>query len=155
MPSDDDRKMLADKALERMRWTISNVTADRYVHQISPLDKTEFVKLLKHNFDRLDKNKDKGISKDEILTALIDVPDLTVDEHVMLQLLLRYFDFIADLVDDDEGHTKVVSKQDVEVLAQFLLNSNLTLEDLYRWCNTAPDDSQISPPPLTSKDPHG
>jgi hypothetical protein len=154
MTSDDDRKMLAQKALEKMKWTASNVSADRYVHKDTPLDKHEFVKLLRKNFEKLDRDKNKGISKQEILDALTGLPDFTTDEYVMLQLLVRYFDFISDLVRSDESN--VISKQDIDVLEQFLLNSNLTLEALYIWCGGRSEPKpDVSPPPLSSQDSKG
>lgn len=155
MTTPEERKQLASKALQNIEWLVNNFTDDRAVTQKSPLDKSEFVSLLQKNFDKLDADRSNGISRAEITAAMQQHADFSANEYVMLQLLLRYFDFIRALVDDDDGMEEVVSRADVDVLSQFLMESNITLEALYMWCSGPsgpPKADLISPPPLTSED---
>jgi hypothetical protein len=115
------------------------------------LSKEQFQALLHQNFAKLDPDND-GVSRQELLCALADVDQFSRDEYVMLELMAKYFAMIANLADDEPGEETRVTRTDVEVLAQFLNNSSMTLEDLYMWCTLPegpPRGDQISPPPLT------
>jgi hypothetical protein len=73
---------------------------------------------------------------------------------VMLQLLGKYFQTIADLSDDEPGdEDTVISRADKEVLSQFLLYSKVTLAELHHWqCaeKKAQEDQLPGPPPLST-----
>lgn len=151
----NDRKAMALQALQNIQWLVDNASSDRTVPHKVPLGKEEFVQLLKANFDKLDKDKSNSISRSEITHALDEVADYSASEYIMLQLLMRYFDFISDLVDESDTTEKVVSRTDVDTLAEFLLESNLTLEALYMWCSGPsgpPKGDLIKPPPLSADD---
>jgi hypothetical protein len=155
MSDSDDRKSLAARALQNMEYFVNHANSDRLVKaKPSTIDKHEFVVLLKKNFDKLDRDRSNGISRAEITAALTQFADFTANEYVMLQLLVRYFDFISELVDDGDGAEKVISRADVDALGQFLLDSNMTLEALYMWCSGPsgpPKADLIKPPPLTGE----
>ena len=51
----------------------------------------------------------------------------------MLKVLERFFETVCNLVDDEPGPDTVISALDVQVLAQFLQHSNLTIEQLSQW----------------------
>ncbi len=155
MTTQDEHKAVAEKALQNMEWLVNNFTSDQATPQKSPIDKHEFVQLLQKNFEKLDRDNSDSISRREISAALADIADYTANEYVMLELLTRYFDFISELVDDDDGEEKVISRSDVQVLGQFLLDSNMTLEALYMWCSGPsgpPKADLIKPPPMSGDD---
>jgi hypothetical protein len=115
------------------------------------LNKEVFLALLRQDLAKIDPDNN-GISREELLTALSRVDQFSRDEYVMLELLAKYFSMIANLSDDEPGEETRVTRMDVEVLAQFLTYSNMTLEDLHMWCTLPkgpPKGDQISPPPLT------
>jgi hypothetical protein len=152
MNNPDDRKLLAERALANIEWFVNNNQADRMVSGKALLDKHEFIDLLNKNFDRLDEDRSNSISRAEIAVALSEIKDFSANEYVMLQLLARYFDFICELVDDNDESEKMISRADVDVLGHFLLGSNMTLEALYSWCSDPkgpPKGDLIKPPPLT------
>jgi len=155
MTTQDEHKAVAEKALQNMEWLVNNFTSDQATPQKSPIDKHEFVQLLQKNFEKLDRDNSDSISRREISAALADLADYTANEYVMRELLTRYFDFISELVDDDDGEEKVISRSDVQVLGQFLLDSNMTLEALYMWCSGPsgpPKADLIKPPPMSGDD---
>jgi hypothetical protein len=116
------------------------------------LDSETFARLFVKTYPRLDP-KDQGLSK-EHLGKLIMRPDIfTHDEYVMLLMLAKYFDTIANLVDDEPGPQKTITPMDREVLCQFLVHGKLSLAELHRWrllCMAPAEDSDREGPPLTS-----
>ncbi len=88
--------------------------------------------LLLKNFKTLDPD-DNGITREEIATALLKRDRFSGEEYLMLQVIARYFDTIANMSDDEEGKETVITKTDMKVLNQFLLYSNLDIEQLDQW----------------------
>lgn len=115
------------------------------------LDSQTFAQLLQQNFAKLDP-AGQGISK-EHLGKLIMRPDtFTQDEYVMLLLMAKYFDTIANLVDDEPGVQTVITGLDKEVLCQFLVHGKLSLAELHRWrllCMAPQEDTAREGPPLS------
>jgi hypothetical protein len=116
------------------------------------LDSEKFARLFIQTYPRLDP-KDQGLSK-EHLGKLIMRPDaFTHDEYLMLLMVAKYFDTIANLVDDEPGPQTLITPVDREVLCQFLIHGKLSLPELHRWrllC-MAPkkEDAEIEGPPLS------
>jgi len=111
------------------------------------LDSATFVDLFNKNFARLDSTH-QGITKEQ-LGKLIMRPDIFgQDEYVMLLLLAKYFDCIANLVDGDKTRITPLHK---EVLTQFLVHGKLTLAELARWTMLCvdPTDGASDLPPLS------
>ncbi|MBZ0189057.1 MAG: hypothetical protein K8F91_22620 [Candidatus Obscuribacterales bacterium] len=109
----------------------------------------QFVDLLLANFNKLDWNDD-GISRDELTTALIYPQSFAADEYEMLKLVAKYFDTIINMVDDEPGEELRITRADVEVLAQFVIHSGMTLEKLHMWCSLEQSSQQsVGPPPMT------
>lgn len=100
--------------------------------EIDPLDGATVATLLEKNFAKLDPNGN-GITKEELAQALLTPSRFTADEYVMLKLVGRYFDTIANMCEDEVGSQTVITGMDKDVLNQFLLNSKLSLSDLHRW----------------------
>ena len=120
--------------------------------QVEELDGKLLIELLDKNFDRLDPSN-TGISRKTISRAIALPSEFTKDEYVMLQLLGKYFQTIADLSDDEPGDDTVISRADKEVLSQFLLYSKVTLAELHHWqCaeKKAQEDQIPGPPPLST-----
>lgn len=120
---------------------------------VEELDGKLLIELLDKNFDRLDPTG-TGISRKTISRALALPSEFSKDEYVMLQLLGKYFQTIADLSDDEPGdEDTVISRSDKEVLSQFLLYSKVTLAELHHWqCaeKKAQDEQLPGPPPLST-----
>lgn len=155
MSTQNDRKLAAEKALQNMEWLVTHFNDDRKVPPKTPIDKREFVALLQSNFEKLDRDRSETISRSEIVAALSAITDFSANEYIMLQLLMRYFDFISELVDDNDEEEKAISRADVDVLSQFLLESSMSLDALYLWCSGPsgpPKADLIKPPPLSSED---
>jgi hypothetical protein len=89
-------------------------------------------KLLDRNFERLDPNND-GISREEIANALLSPWSFSQEEVTMLKLLEKYFDTIANMVDEEPGKDTRITAADKEVLSQFLVYSGIDLDTLARW----------------------
>lgn len=115
------------------------------------LDSETFARLLVQTYPRLDP-KNIGLTK-EHLGKLIMRPDtFSRDEHVMLLMLAKYFDTIANLVDDEPGPQVTITAMDREVLCQFLIHGKLSLAELHRWrllCMKPKDDIEVEGPPLS------
>jgi hypothetical protein len=142
---EDERKIqnAARKLEERVGSFVSDSPA---IKQEALIDKNRFIQLLQQNFDRLDKDGTNGISRLEILDALDNLGDFTADESITLLLALRYFDFISNLVEDDEGDVKVISRADVDTLSAFLTQSDMTLEKLCQWLGAADGEGEDDDP---------
>jgi len=88
--------------------------------------------LLIKNFGKIDVNGD-GVSLREIKRADTMPFNFTDEELLMLKVLEKYFETICNLADDEPGADTVISAVDVDVLAQFLKYSHLTIEQLQEW----------------------
>ena len=139
----------AKQALEDIRHLLKSSESAVEASGMNPaINKEQLVNLLNSNFSKLDPNDD-GISREELLHALSHPDSYSADECEMLRLIAKYFDTIINLSDDEEGEELRISKMDAKVLEQFLLSSNLTIQELHMWCNLGDDPSQITgPPPL-------
>ncbi len=115
------------------------------------LDSETFARIFIQTYPRLDP-KDQGLSK-EHLGKLIMRPDVfSHDEYVMLIMLAKYFDTIANLVDDEPGPQTMITPMDREVLCQFLVHGKLSLAELHRWrllCMAPKEDKELEGPPLS------
>ncbi|MBU6452856.1 MAG: hypothetical protein KGS72_13805 [Cyanobacteria bacterium REEB67] len=96
------------------------------------MDGKTLAELLVKNFGKLDLNGD-GVSLREIRRAETMPFNFSAEEQLMLKVLERYFETICNLVDDEPGPDTVISHMDVQVLAQFLEHSSLTIEQLQEW----------------------
>jgi hypothetical protein len=96
------------------------------------IDGPRLADLLVKNFGKIDHNGD-GVSLREIQRAETMPFDFSAEELLMLKVLEKYFETICNLVDDEPGPDTVISAADVEVLAQFLKYSHLTIEQLQEW----------------------
>ena len=85
--------------------------------------------LLDQNFARLDPNND-GITRDELSCALSSPSGLSQEEFTLVRLLQKYFDTIANMVDEEPGCDSRITVKDKEVLNQFLIYSDLDLHTL-------------------------
>ncbi|MFN8550365.1 MAG: hypothetical protein U0103_02655 [Candidatus Obscuribacterales bacterium] len=114
------------------------------------LDSEAFARIFIQTYPRLDP-KNQGLTK-EHLSKLIMRPDaFSHDEYVMLVMLAKYFDTIANLVDDEPGPQTMITPMDKEVLCQFLVHGKLSLAELHRWrllCQ-APKEEPFEGPPLS------
>ncbi|CAN5276925.1 hypothetical protein BH11CYA1_BH11CYA1_10020 [soil metagenome] len=88
--------------------------------------------LLMKNFSKIDLNGN-GVSLSELKHADKLLFDFSTEELLMLKVLEKYFETICNLADDEPGPDTVISALDVEVLAQFLKFSHLTIEQLQEW----------------------
>jgi hypothetical protein len=138
MPEDQQRQGAARQVIDDIGGALTRFGEP--IGAASPqlgISKKRFLTLLTENFNRIDLD-DNGISRKELEDAFSAASQLTRDEAMMLRLLQQYFDTIAGMADDLPGDEETrVTKLDVEVLAQFLLNSNMSLDDLHKWCSLA------------------
>ena len=146
------REEAAQQALEDIRWLIQgNEAADD--EEDTYLDGATISRLLEKNFTRLDPKND-GITREELMIALMNPQAFTPDEYEMLRLLTKYFDTIINLSEDEVGGETKISRFDMMVLEQFLVYSNMTLKELSTWCQMSMagkrgDETEIGPPPLS------
>jgi len=96
------------------------------------MDGARLADLLVANFAKLDVDGG-GVSMREIKRAETMPFNFSADELLMLKVLEKYFVTICNLADDEPGPDTVISAVDVEVLAQFLKYSHLTIEQLQEW----------------------
>jgi len=96
------------------------------------MDGERLADLLVKNFAKLDVDGG-GVSMREIRRAETMPFNFSKDELLMLKVLEKYFETICNLADDEPGPDTVISAVDVEVLAQFLKYSHLTIEQLQDW----------------------
>ena len=99
-------------------------------------------KLLDKNFAKLDPNND-GITRDELAQALLAPWGFSQEDFTLIRLLQKYFDTIANMVDEEAGNDSRITQSDKEVLNQFLIYSDLDLYTLSLW--RAADDVQETP----------
>ena len=88
--------------------------------------------LLKENFSKIDINGD-GVSLREIKHAEAMPFNFSAETLLIFKVLKKYYETICNLADDEPGPDSVISAVDVEVLAQFLKYSHLTIEQLKEW----------------------
>ncbi len=113
--------------------------------KIESIDGPLLARLLEKNFSRIDTNNN-GISKKELAIAMSTPQLFSNDEYTMLKLLSLYFNSIASLCDDqEEGEAVLITKQDKDVLVQFLKYSKMTLQDISDWL--ALNERSVAPPP--------
>jgi hypothetical protein len=145
------REIAARRALNDISYLVQKAEEGSSADPDEPRGR-DVVALLRKNYRRLDKNKN-GISREELTQALMRPGEFSKDEYVMLQLLNKYFDTIANLSKDEDGPETVISRMDCAVLAQFLMHSDLTLSQLHQWVGmtrpTRITDQDIGPPPLS------
>ncbi len=143
-----DREDAAKQAMEDIR-ILTGAGKRSAGDVLNPsMDGEKLVSLLRSNFEKLDPNGD-GISRNELLAAISNPQNFTRDECEMLRLIAKYFDTIINLSDDEPGEELHLSRMDMEVLAQFLNYSNLSIEELHMWCSLGDDPGDIpGPPPL-------
>ncbi len=112
------------------------------------LDGPKIVALLKKNFSRLDANAD-GISREELMAALLTPDQFAADEYEMLRLVAKYFDTIINLSDDQDGEEMRITELDLLVLEQFLVHGKMTLKELHKWNSMQRTvEEEVGPPPL-------
>jgi len=132
-PQEENRKQAAKLTFEDI---LSKVQGDPASPASRPssdtMDGAHLARLLDRNFERLDPNND-GISREEIANALLSPWSFSMEEVTMLRLLEKYFDTIANMVDEEPGHDTRITHADKEVLGQFLIYSGIDLDTLARW----------------------
>lgn len=147
------REKAAQQALNDIRWLIQGNEAEDVDSEETYLDGPTIIGLLDKNFHRLDPS-DEGISREQLMIALMNPQAFTADEYEMLRLLTKYFDTIINLSEDEVGGETKISRDDMQVLEQFLVHSKMTLKELHSWCslsqnsNTA-DLGDVGPPPMS------
>src|SRR5690606_4798854 len=119
------KEAAAQRALNDIRWLIhgnqqpaEDVDDDGETY----LDGPPIVGLLDKNFKRLAPDED-GITREELLRALMNPQAFTPDEYEMLRLLVKYFDTIINMSVDEEGEETKITRADLLVLEQFLVHS--------------------------------
>ncbi|MDZ4833610.1 MAG: EF-hand domain-containing protein [Candidatus Melainabacteria bacterium] len=153
------REDAAQQALADIRWLIqgteqTNLAAEPTMDDSETyLDGPTIIALLEKNFAKLDPNND-GISREEIMVALMNPQAFSPEEYEVLRLVTKYFDTIINLSEDEDGGETKISRYDMLVLEQFLVHSNMTLKELHDWCamSKAPGgagEDTIGPPPLS------
>lgn len=154
-PNQNNREQAADHALRDIVWLIGGTMQNRAIDRVRDPEEelvgNKLVELLNSNFSKLDSNCN-GISRAEISAALMTPNVFSVDEYAMLKLVAKYFDTIINLSDDEADAETVITRTDCEVLAQFLVHSDLKLSELHRWIalsNGTATEDDIGPPPLS------
>lgn len=156
-PQPQQKKRLAAKeALEDVLWLVRGGSEDCPVDAAGgELDGEKFAELLRKNFKRLDPTG-TAITKEHLAKALMKPDQFSEDEWVMLQLLAKYFDTIANMCEDEPGPQTVITSLDSDVLCEFLVHSKLSLPQLHEWRKNAEkeksvvDQSLVPPPPMSS-----
>ncbi len=144
------REAAAQRALNDIRWLIhGDGPLDGDDDSETYLDGPTICHLLDRNFERLDRDGD-GITREELLLGLMNPQAFTPDEYEMLRLLVKYFETIINLVDDEDGEETKITRNDMIVLEQFLVHSQMTLKELHEWCTmTSGAAEDVGPPPLS------
>jgi hypothetical protein len=133
---DDIMAMAKDDRSSPLSKTDDNLDAHRTMRGV------QLAKLLDKNFDKLDPDND-GITRDELAQALLSPWGFTEEDFTLIRLMQKYFDTIANMVDEEPGHDSRITRQDKEVLNQFLIFSDLDLRTLALW--RAADDPDKTP----------
>lgn len=92
----------------------------------------QLARLLDKNFAKLDPDND-GITRDELAQALLSPWGFSQEDFTLIRLLQKYFDTIANMVDEEPGKDSRITLNDKEVLNQFLIYSDLDLHTLSLW----------------------
>lgn len=154
---DEMRERAADSALKNIVFLLEGSKENPEAYASRNMDQElsgdKLVELLNSNFAKVDLNNN-GISRQELLAALTAPNVFTVNEYAMLKLVAKYFDTIINLSDDEPGAETVLTHTDVQVLAQFLVNSKIKLSELHRWIalsegTAATTERDVGPPPLS------
>jgi len=160
--SSNRREEAAQQAFADIKWLIQGTKQDQLSAEAPPdddedthLDGQTIITLLERNFARLDPNND-GISREEVMVALMNPQAFSPEEYEVLRLVTKYFDTIINLSEDEQGGETKISRYDMLVLEQFLVHSNMTLKELHAWCAlskqySSGSDVDIGPPPLSGK----
>jgi hypothetical protein len=156
--SSNKREEAAQQALADIRWLLHGTKQEQLAVPLEEDDDTQLdgqtiISLLEKNFQRLDPNGD-GISREEIMVALMNPQAFTPDEYEVLRLVTKYFDTIINLSEDEDGGETKISRYDMLVLEQFLVHSNMSLKELHAWCCMSKGyggGGEIGPPPLSGK----
>ena len=112
----------------------------------------QLAKLLDKNFAKLDPNED-GITRDELAQALLAPWGFSQEDFTLIRLLQKYFDTIANMVDDEPGHDTRITLADKEVLNQFLIYSDLDLYTISLWRAADDASNTTGATPETNADP--
>lgn len=151
------KRMAAQEALEDVLWLVRGGSEECPLDAVArdEIAGEKFADLLKKNFKKLDPTG-TAISKEHLAKALMKPDQFSDDEYVMLQLLAKYFDTIANMCDDEPGPQTVITSLDSDVLCEFLIHSNLSLPELHKWRKNAEkedtaraDATDLPPPPLS------
>ena len=123
-----------------------------YEQRDGAFDNDTFIELLDESFRTLDPDNN-GISRSELMTALVKPEKFSRDQYVMISLAAKYFDLIVNMSDDEPGEETVITRQDQALLANSLKESKLNLAELHRWCfkndkSITPPESGMGPPPM-------
>lgn len=149
------KEQAAKEALGDIRWLLNTQGQGPDLGgEDTYLDGPRIIELLKANFSRLDPDAD-GITRDELMTALMNPEKFSDEEYEMLRLITKYFDTIINLSDDEDGPEETkISPVDFLVLEQFLVHSKMSLKELHDWCKLAESSEclgldSMGPPPLS------
>ena len=105
-----------------------------------------FIELFEKNFDRIASNE-MGVSKKDIVRALGKPSEFSLQEYLMLEELIKYFDTICELSCTVHYRSvRVISVTHREVLKQFLVHTGFSMAQFDGWLNNAKPG--LSPPPL-------
>jgi len=155
--SSNKREEAAQQALADIRWLLTGTKQEELAAPLAEEDDTQLdgqsiMQLLEKNFQRLDPNGD-GISREEIMVALMNPSAFSREEYEVLRLVVKYFDTIINLSQDEEDGETKISRTDMLVLEQFLVHSKMTLKELHAWCcmtkGVGGAPGEIGPPPLS------
>jgi hypothetical protein len=133
---DDIMAIAKDDSSSPLSKTDDNVDTQRTMRGV------HLARLLEKNFDKLDPDND-GITRDELAQALLSPWGFTEEDFALIRLMQKYFDTIANMVDEEPGSDTRITRQDKEVLNQFLIYSDLDLKTIALW--RAADDPEQTP----------
>jgi hypothetical protein len=134
--SNPEREDAARTALADVVFFLKNDPDVRaYEAKESTFDNATFLTLLDQCFSTLDPDNN-GISRAEVMGALLQPDKFSRDQFVMISLTAKYFDLIANMSDDEPGEETVITQHDKQMLAKSLQDSNLNLAELHLWCFT-------------------
>jgi len=130
----------------------SDPEVQAYEQRDGNFDNGTFIKLLDESFRTLDPDNN-GISRSELMTALVKPEKFSRDQYVMITLAAKYFDLIVNMSDDQPGEETVITRTDQALLAKALQESKLNLAELHRWCfkndrSVISPEKGMGPPPM-------